>query len=129
MMRAARHAHGREAEVLTKMEGLRASAKREDTLRALAAHVVSKEHPVKEERPMWAKSTVAVSQSTLSESMASIPGLIGDVVTALIRTEGQYRVKRTDNRLQAVLQILVNMTLDEKLKYVKFVDRMNRKVE
>lgn len=111
------------------MEAIRGFSEREDTLRAPAAHVVSEEHPAYEEHPMRAEWTTIVVQATLRDAITGIPGLSEDDVTAFVILEVQNRAKRADNKVQAMLQGLLNKEIDEKLKSVTFEDYLLRKIE
>lgn len=61
-----------------------------------------------------------MSQATLKGSILRIFGLTEDDVTALVPLEGRNGISRTDNRLKARLQNLVNTGIDKKLRSVKF---------
>lgn len=44
--------------------------------------------------------------------MAGIAGFVEDAVAALVTQEGHNRISRTDNRLEALLQGVVNKAID-----------------
>lgn len=94
--------------------GDRAPSELEDSLRTLANHIVFEEHLVREERPMRAEHKVTVGQVALMDTIAGIPTLIYNAVTALISTEGHNGITWTDNRLQAMLPGLVNKTIEKR---------------
>lgn len=129
MMHNNRRKHSRKAGSATTIEAIQTLFKREDTLRALTNHVVSKENPAKEECPSLAEINVAVSKTALIDTITSIPCLIEEVVSALVTAECCKRFKRTDTRLQAMMQGLVSMTIEEKLNSLEFVRRLLRKIE
>lgn len=92
MMRACFRDHSYKSRVLTRIEAIQASYKRDDTISALADQVVPGERPAEKEGPMCAERTVAVGQTTLTDAFAGISVLIEDTLTALDIPEGQNRV-------------------------------------
>lgn len=86
-LRANRRAGSREARSSTRTESIRALSEREDTVGALADHLVYEELPAKEERPIRAERAVLVSQSPLKDVIAGILELTEYAVTALITLE------------------------------------------
>lgn len=125
-MRANGRVHSHEAGSSTKMEANQVSSEREDTL---ADQAVTERHPCEEEGPMRAERTVTVSQTTLRDSIVDIPGLIEEVVTDLVTPKSHDGLKRTDTQLQAMLQGLINKTIDKNLDSVDFEGRILRKLE
>lgn len=87
-MRANLRARRREAGSLKMIDTFSASSKQEDILGALAYHVVSEEHPAKEERRTRAERIEAVRQAALRDAIAGATGLIEDAVPALATIEG-----------------------------------------
>lgn len=118
MIRIYLYAHSREAGSSTTVETIRACSKREDTLGAIADHLVCAEHPPEEEKPMRAEKTIAMSQETLTDAIAGICRLPEDSLTALNTTKCHNGVKKTDYRLHAMLLDGFSKTLDEKLNSV-----------
>lgn len=72
-MRAIHRAHSCDAARPERLEAIPDPSDLEETLRALAGHVVSKNHPPKEKRPMRTETTVPMSQVASGDSIASIP--------------------------------------------------------
>lgn len=78
---------------------------------------------------MRTEKAVTVSQETWRDATAGMSDWIKGTVTALVSHLGQNGVKMVDNGLQAMLQVLVNTTLNEKLNSIKFGDRLLRNIE
>lgn len=73
-----------------------------------------------------------MSQKMLRDVTAGIPDLIEEAVNALFTHKDYIGIARTENRLEALLQSLVNKYnkyIDEKLRSAKFEDRALRKIE
>lgn len=64
---------------------------------------------------MCGKRTIAMSQETLTDAIVSIFDLIKDGVTGMIIPKGHKGIASTDNRLDAMLQGVINEAIDEKL--------------
>lgn len=73
--------------------------------------------------------TLSVSQKSLKDAITGIPGLMEDDETALVNREGHSKIKRTDNRVQYILQGVVNIPIGEKLNSAEFENRHLRKIE
>lgn len=91
----------RETGSLAVIEEFRAFSEREITPVVLADHVASTEHLTVEESPISTERTVTAIQAMLWDGITGIPALTKDDVTALVTTEGQNKVRTTDNCLQA----------------------------
>lgn len=91
------------------------SSVRWDTLGALADHIVSEQQLTEKECTMRAETAVIDYQATLRDTNPGISLLIEDALTALVTPEGHKGVKRADIRVKAMLQGLVEETLDERL--------------
>lgn len=118
MMSANCNAHSCEAQRPTTTEAIQAFCKREDTLSVLADPVLFKEHRAEEEDQIRAKRIASVSQAMMRPNIAGISGFMEDALTALVTPNGHKGVKRTENRLQDILQGLVNKIFDERLDSV-----------
>lgn len=90
------------------MEVIRAHSDQTDTLGALTIDVVYEVYTAEEECPMRAERTENVDQVIILDGIAGFPGLTKDVMTASITREGHNGFWRTDNRLECMLQGLVN---------------------
>lgn len=77
---------------------------------------------------MCAERTEDVSQATLRDAIAGIQSFIKDIVTTMVTQEGHNGTSRTDNRLEAMLQDIVNKVTDDKLRLVEFESRLLRKI-
>lgn len=99
-MRANRRTLSCEAGRPNRLKQIRASSKRDRTLSALDFHRVSAEHPAEKERSRRSERTLAVSEATLRDAIASIFGLNKDGMTALdnlkVKMESNGRI--TDYR-------------------------------
>lgn len=120
MMRANHHTGCREDCRYTHMEVMWGSFEREDILGALDNQVVTEEHPAKNERRMSASKAINLKQETLRDSIAGIPWLIEESVTASVIPKSHNVVKKEDNCLQGMLQGLVYNGLHYKLGSIQF---------
>lgn len=96
--------YSREAQSPKRMKMMRASSKQEDTVGFLSVHVRSEDHSLEEERPMRTERAVTVSHRAFKYTIAGLPGLTEDAVTAWVTPEGHNGLKWTENRVQAMLQ-------------------------
>lgn len=78
---------------------------------------------------MRAEMAVLVTQATMRDTITAIPGLIEDILTALLIRKGRNEVNRAEDRLWAMLQDLVHKAIKEKQNSVKLEYRLLRKVE
>lgn len=106
-MRVNCRAHSHQAQNLTRIEAMRVSSERDDDLGAPADHVVSKDQQLDEERPMYAKEAVRVSQAALRGAIQGISKIIESATTALTTIKSHNGKKWTDNRLQTMSEGLV----------------------
>lgn len=63
-------------------------------------------------------------QAILRESIAGVPGIIEDTVTALAVGGGQKRISRSDSQIKARLLGLFNKSIDDKMRLVEFENRI-----
>lgn len=129
LMRANSHTYSFEAESFERMESIWGFSDQEDTSGSLADHVVTKEHPYEKERLMRVQKMVTVCQKTLRNSITGIPVLIGKNVTALVIIKACNEIWKTESRLEAMLQGLVNKAIDEKLWSINVENCVLRKIE
>lgn len=111
LRRANSGTHSRVTGTFLRMKAVTAPSEREDTLAVHEGHIVFKEHPSTEERPMCAERTVTVSQEALRHIIAGTTGLLENAVTALVTIKGYNRITRTDDQLQATMQALIDKTI------------------
>lgn len=102
---------------------------REDTDGTLTDHLVSEEHLVEEVHLTQAERTVILSQLSLRDGIPVIPALKQNAVTNFLTTEGDNGLKSADSQRQAMLKVLFNKMLDEKLNFLKLEDHLLRKIE
>lgn len=95
-MCAISRAQNLEAGSSTRIEMIRAFFKGEDTPSTPADYVASAKHRDEKELDGDTERTVAVLLATLRVTIEGIPGLIEETVTAMVTTEGNNGVKRTD---------------------------------
>lgn len=98
------------------MEAPRDPSGREGTLGTVADHVVLEVHPAEKERSIWAERTGNVDRVALWDAISGVLGLVEDAMNASVPREGLNVFSRTDNRLEAMLQGLVNNAIDGELK-------------
>lgn len=73
---------------------------------------------------MRIEETATVRQATMKDAIVGISGLIENAMTALITSEGHSRIAKTANCLEAMLWGLFNKAIDQKLRFVKFENRL-----
>lgn len=83
-------------------------------------HLVSAGPQAKEEHAMRAKRMVTLSHLTWKDSIAGIPELIEEAVTALVSHESRNGIARKDNRLGAILQGLAKNVNNKTFRLVEF---------
>lgn len=127
-MRINRHAHSCETGSLKRMEAIKAPSKREDTLAPLRIALYPKNTQLRKGTRRGLKN----GNHELGNIAGSYPGRScpdqrhsnrGD------HSEGQNRIARTENRLENMLQGLVNKTIDEKFNSVEFENGLLPKIE
>lgn len=70
-----------------------------------------------------------MSQANLTDAIPGIPGLIESAVTALIIPEGHNGIVTTNNRIEVMLQGLVNKAIDKKVRSIELENYLACKVE
>lgn len=111
------------------MYGTRFSFNRKDILHSLADHVVSDRHQADGESPMGAERVVAMRQPMLSDAIACLTGVTGDIVAVLITLKGLNGILWMDIQIQYTLQGLVNKAIEETSRFVEFENRLLRNIK
>lgn len=84
-----------------RMDAVRLSSDRKDTLGAFVRHVVSEEHLVENKHLMSPETTIDVIWETLKDAIVKISGLIEYTVAALLTQESHIVASRTNIRREA----------------------------
>lgn len=128
-MRADLRAHGREAGTTVGLKEIQACSDLKDSISVLVVLLVCKAHRTKDEHPISAEETVAVSQPTFCEAIVSISGLVEDKVTTLTTLQSHNGFTKMDSWLNAMVQGLLRNAIDKNLNYVGLRSRLIRKIE
>lgn len=85
---------------------------------ALQGHAVSEDHADEEKCPIRSERMLDLRRVTLREVSMGIHGFIEDAIMRLATKERQNGTLRTDKQLEVMLQDIVTMAFDEKMRAV-----------
>lgn len=74
------------------MQAIRAYSDRDNTLGALADHVISEEHQAEEEPSMRAEKMESMIWTTLLDDITGVSEFVKDIVSTLVTSAGQNEV-------------------------------------